>query len=66
MASQGILYFAIGQEYIQEACRSAASVKAHSPHLSITVAADTVFTSTDVDQVVPINSFEWSKLIGAL
>jgi hypothetical protein len=44
------------QKFIDEACRSAASVKKCMPDVPITIFADVPIDSTLFDQVVPIDS----------
>jgi hypothetical protein len=53
---RGIIYIVSGQKFIDQACRSAASIKKCMPDVPITIFADVPIDSTLFDQVVPIDS----------
>lgn len=52
--SRGIIYIVTGQKFIEEACRSAASVKKCMPDIPITIFSDVPLNSALFDQVVLI------------
>lgn len=54
--SIGVIYFATGNRYLDEAARSAASVKQFHPDLSITLFTDRPFVSTLFDNVITVPS----------
>jgi len=58
---RGIVYIVTGQKCVAEACRSAASVKKCMPDIPITIFSDVPIDSTLFDQVVPIDSPEYSN-----
>ncbi|MBE9178832.1 hypothetical protein IQ268_09700 [Oculatella sp. LEGE 06141] len=57
--STGIIYIATGKKYIDEACQSAASLKAHMPTASVTLFADQPIDSSYFDDVVVIENPEY-------
>jgi hypothetical protein len=54
--SRGIIYIATGQKFVEEACRSAASVKNCMPDISITIFSDVAQSPGLFDQVLHISS----------
>lgn len=52
--SRGIIYIVTGQKFVEEACRSAASVKRCMPDIPITIFSDISIDSGLFDQVMPI------------
>jgi len=52
--SMGAFYIATGRRYIDEACRSAASLKTWMPHLPITLFCDEMVQAPHFELVVPI------------
>ena len=52
--SRGIIYIVTGQKFVDEACRSAASVKKCMPDIPLTIYSDLSIHSPLFDQVVPI------------
>jgi len=56
MTTQGIIYIAAGQRYIDEAVQSATSVKRHSPQLAITLFCDQAVSAECFDDVVQLQS----------
>lgn len=55
LMSKGVVYLASGASYIEEAKRSAKSVKRHNPSLPVTLYTDDDPTVEVFDTVVPIN-----------
>lgn len=53
-STRGIIYIVTGQKFVEEACRSAASVKRCMPDIPITVLSDMPVCSPLFEQVVPI------------
>lgn len=54
--SVGIVYIATGKKYIEEACKSAASLKNHMPKMPITIFSSEEIESSDFDRVVIIKN----------
>ena len=52
--SRGIIYIVTGQKFVEEACRSAASVKKCMPDIPITLFSDLPIDSSFFDQVIHI------------
>jgi hypothetical protein len=52
--SRGIIYIVTGQQFIDEACLSAASVKRCMPDIPITILSDSTVHSPLFEQVLPI------------
>jgi hypothetical protein len=53
-SSRGIIYIVTGQKFVDEACRSAASVKRCMSDIPITIFSDVPLNSAHFEQVVPI------------
>lgn len=54
--SRGIIYIVTGQKFVEEACRSAASVKQCMPDILITICSDIPLNSPLFDQVMAITN----------
>jgi hypothetical protein len=52
--SRGIIYIVTGKKFVEEACRSAASVKQCMSDIPITICSDVPLNSSLFDQVMPI------------
>lgn len=56
MASRGFLYLVVGEEYVAEARKSAASVREHMPDVEIAIATDTdEYNLKPFDQVIHLD-----------
>lgn len=59
--SKGVIYIATGKKYIEEACASAASLKAHMPAMPISVFADEEIHSPHIEQTIRIDRINWES-----
>jgi hypothetical protein len=62
MSTNGVLYVAIGAQYAAEAAHSAASVKAHSPDLALTLFTDSAVSNPLFDRVVGVPPGPYDRL----
>ncbi len=53
--TNGVIYVAVGEKYVAEALASAASLKAHSPALPVSVFTDQTLTSPLLEQIIPLD-----------
>ncbi len=58
--ARGVIYVAKGEKYIDEACRSAASLKVHLPELPVTLFSDVTLERSCFDSVISISSSPYS------